>query len=57
MTSPIYAGGTATATGEVTDTAVDGERGLVHLDVVVRSERGTCVTAEVTIELPHEEEI
>jgi len=57
MTSPIHAGETATATGEVTDTAVDGERGLVHLDVVVRSERGTCVTAEVTIELPREEEI
>jgi acyl dehydratase len=57
MTSPIYAGETATATGEVTDTGVDDERGLVHLDVVVRSERGTCVTAEVTIELPHEEEM
>src|SRR4051812_43572215 len=27
MTSPIYAGGTATATGEVTDTAVEGDRG------------------------------
>jgi acyl dehydratase len=57
MTLPIYAGETATGTGEVTDTAVDGGRALVHLDVVVRSERGTCVTAEVTIELPHEEEM
>jgi acyl dehydratase len=57
MMSPIYAGETATVTGEVTQSGVDGERGLVHLDVVVRSERGTCVTAEVTIELPHEEEM
>ena len=57
MTSPIYAGETATVTGEVTQSGVDGGRGLVHLGVVVRSERGTCVTAEVTIELPHEEEM
>ena len=57
MGLPIYAGETATVTGEVTGTGVDGEHGLVGLDVVVRSERGTCVTAEVTIELPHEEEM
>jgi acyl dehydratase len=54
MTTPIYAGETAVASGRVTRLHTQDERGLVDVDVVVRSERGPCVTAEMTIELPHE---
>jgi len=54
MTTPIYAGETATASGHVTGLRTKDGLRLVDADVVVSSERGACVTAEVTIELPHE---
>ena len=54
MATPIYAGETATASGHVTGLRTKDGLRLVDADVVVSSERGPCVTAEVTIELPHE---
>lgn len=52
MVRSIYAGQTATARGRVSAVHQEEGRGLVEVEVVVESEEGPCVPAELTVELP-----
>lgn len=51
MLRSIHPGQTATVRGRIVGLREEGGRQLVDLDLVVASEEGPCVPAEVTVEL------
>ncbi len=57
MKRSIYAGDTMTATGRIIRRYVDEEKGrLVDLEVLLSSQDGPCVPANVTVSLPSRKE-